>query len=98
MVHLRDRVGLFARIMNVFARLNFQWPTRGSYLPHRLRTGHIHRIILASADVAYRDITQLRTCAAGETLETEARLKRHRRWQNRRQQRHFHHAGDRDHA
>ena len=90
MVYLRDRAGLFARIMNVFARLNF------SVLDarvHTSRTGYALDTFTVvnpgSADVAYRDITQLLEHALLETLETEAPLSAPPLGKPTRQQRHF---------
>jgi len=90
MVYLRDQAGLFARTMNVFARLNF------SVLDarvHTSRTGYALDTFTVvnpgSADVAYRDITQLLEHALLETLQSDAPPSAPPLGKPTRQQRHF---------
>jgi [protein-PII] uridylyltransferase len=90
MVYLRDRAGLFARIMNVFARLNF------SVLDarvHTSRTGYaldtFTVVNLARRTLPIATLPSFSNHALLETLETEAPLSAPPLGKPTRQQRHF---------
>jgi len=90
MVYVKDRAELFARIMNVFARLNF------SVLDarvHTAKTGYALDTFTVvnpgSVSVAYRDVTQLVEHSLIEVLTGDKALPRTLLGKPTRQQRHF---------
>ena len=90
MVYVKDRAELFARIMNVFARLNF------SVLDarvHTSKTGYALDTFTVvnpgSVSVAYRDITQLVEHSLIEVLTADKMLPKTQLGKPTRQQRHF---------
>ncbi len=90
MVYVKDRAELFARIMNVFARLNF------SVLDarvHTSKTGYALDTFTVvnpgSVSVAYRDVTQLVEHSLIEVLTEDKALPKTLLGKPTRQQRHF---------
>ena len=90
MVYVKDQAELFARVMNVFARLNF------SVLDARVHTSKAGYALdtftvvnPGSASVAYRDVTQLIEHSLIEALSGEAALAKIPLGKPTRQQRHF---------
>ncbi len=90
MVYVKDRAELFARIMNVFARLNF------SVLDARVHTSKLGYALdtftvvnPGSVSVAYRDVTQLVEHSLIEVLTNANLLPKTLLGKPTRQQRHF---------
>ena len=90
MVYVKDRAELFARIMNVFARLNF------SVLDARVHTSKLGYALdtftvvnPGSVSVAYRDVTQLVEHSLIEVLSDDKALSKTVLGKPTRQQRHF---------
>ncbi len=90
MVYVKDRAELFARIMNVFARLNF------SVLDARVHTSKSGYALdtftvvnPGSISVAYRDVTQLVEHSLIEVLSEDKALPKTLLGKPTRQQRHF---------
>ena len=90
MVYVKDRAELFARIMNVFARLNF------SVLDARVHTSKLGYALdtftvvnPGSVSVAYRDVTQLVEHSLIEVLTNDNLLPKTLLGKPTRQQRHF---------
>ncbi len=90
MVYVKDRAELFARIMNVFARLNF------SVLDARVHTSKLGYALdtftvvnPGSVSVAYRDVTQLVEHSLIEVLTNDNLLPKTLLGKATRQQRHF---------
>ena len=90
MVYIKDRAELFARIMNVFARLNF------SVLDARVHTSKSGYALdtftvvnPGSVSVAYRDVTQLVEHSLIEVLTEDTVLPKTLLGKPTRQQRHF---------